>query len=353
MQDGEFLDQGAIHPLGRAIFVFAGGTAHSYEKFVPNERSENGTEAETWKQFVKAKGPDFISRLRGVLNIPGIDFDPSTPCAASALRRAGILRFQLKEKARHLFDTNETLQIDEGVLRAFLKVRRFHHGIRSLEAILDMSQLGGSARFDAGSLPHPRQLELHVVSLTNAARPTDIGFLNLVHHTPPFPLERREKIAQAIHEDYLAQRRTPKPDGTCDYNRNEPSHQEWANLNEFYRDSNRAQADDIVRKMSLVGCQCKHRDSLKPTDNVITSFAPVQVEELAQREHDRWYDERASQGWRYGKKRDNALKLHPSMVKWNDPDPEQQLSPDEKEKDLAAVRAIPKYLLAGDYVIVR
>ena len=239
MQDGEFLDQGAIHPLGRAIFVFAGGTAHSYEKFVPNERSENGTEAEAWKQFVKAKGPDFISRLRGVLNIPGIDFDPSTPCAASALRRAGILRSQLKEKARHLFDTNETLQIDEGVLRAFLKVRRFHHGIRSLEAILDMSQLGGSARFDAGSLPHPRQLELHVVSLTNAARPTDIGFLNLVHHAPPFPMEQREKIAQEIHEDYLAQRRTPKPDGTCDYNTNEPSHQEWANLNEFYRDSNR------------------------------------------------------------------------------------------------------------------
>ena len=102
-----------------------------------------------------------------------------------------------------------------------------------------------------------------------------------------------------------------------------------------------------------MGCQCEQQVEEEPADNVITGFTPVQIEELAQHEHDRWFDERASQGWRYGQKRDNALKLHPSMVKWNDPDSEQQLSPDEKEKDLAAVRAIPKYLIAGDYVIVR
>ena len=33
MQDGEFRDGEAIHPIGRAIFVFAGGTRNSFEEF--------------------------------------------------------------------------------------------------------------------------------------------------------------------------------------------------------------------------------------------------------------------------------------------------------------------------------
>ena len=347
MQDGEFLDQGAIHPLGRAIFVFAGGTAHSYEKFVPTVRSENGTETDAWKQFVKAKGPDFISRLRGVLDIPGIDFDPSSPSAASALRRAGILRFQLKEKARHLFDTNETLQIDEGVLRAFLKVRRFQHGIRSLEAILDMSQLGGSTRFDAGSLPHPKQLELHVVPQTKAARPADIGFLNLVHHEPPFPLERREKIAQAIHENYLTQRRAKN-----EHKPEKASHQEWANLNEFYRDSNRAQADDIPCKLNSNGYRIVDADSAEAV-SAITILPDELIEKLAQREHDRWVNEYEGQGWRFGTPEDNVKKLHPALLKWNAPDPARELRDIEKDKDREAMRALIATLSTGGYVIVK
>ena len=347
MQDGEFLDQGSIHPLGRAIFVFAGGTSHSYEKFVPKERANDGTETVAWKDFVKAKGPDFVSRLRGVLDIPGIDFDPSGNCAAAALRRAGILRFQLWDKARHLFDTAGTLQIDEEVLRAFLNVRRFHHGIRSLEALLDMSQLGGSSRFDAGSLPHPRQLELHVVAQTNAAVPTDIGFINIIHHAPPFPIERRERIARAIHEDYLIQRRK---DGKHDPK--EASHQEWDNLNEFYRDSNRAQADDIPRKLQSNGYRIVDANAAG-TAAVITGLPDKLIEELAQREHDRWVAERESQGWRYGETRDNSQKLHPALLKWDDPDPHKRLPDVEKEKDRDAIRALAKSLQAGGYVIVK
>jgi hypothetical protein len=351
MQDGEFLDQGAIHPLGRAIFVFAGGTAHRYAAFTPSQFQADGTPNPLWQAFIDAKGPDFISRLRGVIDIPGIEIDPAQHRAATVLRRAGILRFQLSEKAPHLFDTAGTLQIDKDVLRAFFNVRRFHHGIRSLEAILDMSQLAARSRFDAGSLPHPQQLELHVVSQTNAAVPKDIGFINIVHHAPPFPIERRERIARAIHEDYLAKRRDTKPGEKGEYDPKKASHQEWHNLNEFYRDSNRAQADDIPRKLQSKGYRVVDANSADAAA-AIAKLPDELIEDLARSEHERWYVEHESQGWRYGVAQDEANKLHPAMLKWDDPDPQRCLPEVEKEKDRDAIRALPSYLQAGGYIIV-
>ena len=39
MQDGEFLDRGTPHPIGQAIFVFAGGTCDSYAAFAQSFRA--------------------------------------------------------------------------------------------------------------------------------------------------------------------------------------------------------------------------------------------------------------------------------------------------------------------------
>jgi len=35
MQDAEFKEAGAVHPIGKSIFVFAGGTRASYQAFLP------------------------------------------------------------------------------------------------------------------------------------------------------------------------------------------------------------------------------------------------------------------------------------------------------------------------------
>lgn len=342
MQDGEFLDQGASHPIGRSIFVFAGGTANSFAEFVPDPKpNPNQLDAvERAREFREVKGPDFISRLRGVVNILGVEIDPALPRAPVALRRAGILRFQLQEKARHLFDSDDRLQIDEGVLRAFLNVRRFHHGIRSMEAVLDMSQLGERRRFDAGSLPHPSQLALHVDPLALEGRAADTGFLYLVHREMPFPHDRRELIAKEIHVHYVEERTARH-----EYKPDKLSHQEWDHLNAFYKDSNRAQADDIARKLRMIGL--RYADASSVPGGQITELQVQDIDKFAKPEHDRWLAERRAQGWKYGEKEDPAQKTHPAMKEWND------LPEEQREKDRSAIRAIPRYLKAANYVVVK
>jgi hypothetical protein len=54
------------------------------------------------------------------------------------------------------------LEIDEGVLRAFLAIDEYIHGARSMQAIVEMSTLSGKPRFERSSLPARRQLALHV-----------------------------------------------------------------------------------------------------------------------------------------------------------------------------------------------
>ena len=54
----------------------------------------------------------------------------------------------------------------------------------------------------------------------------------------------------------------------------------------------------------------------------------------AEEEHDKWWEERASQGWKYGAVRDNKLKLHPMMK------PFAELPLGEKLKDLARVAMV-------------
>jgi hypothetical protein len=150
MQDGEFLEGEATHPLGPAIFVFAGGTSASFAEFAAG----NDHEARY------AKRSDFISRLRGAMNVLGPN--PAGPTdVAVILRRALLLHALLQQSAPHLF-TADRLSIDDGVLRAFLHVDSFRHGARSMEAIVDVSALTGKASYGRASLPAPSQLTLHV-----------------------------------------------------------------------------------------------------------------------------------------------------------------------------------------------
>ena len=155
MQDGKFREDGAFHPLGPAIFVFAGGTASSFAEFsaVRDEQREKA-----------AKKPDFISRLRGYVDVLGPN-RTSADDIAVVLRRALLLRSLLLRKAPLLVarrDGRELLRIEPALLRAFLLVDDYRHGARSMEAIIDMSQLAGALRFEEASLPAPHLLELHV-----------------------------------------------------------------------------------------------------------------------------------------------------------------------------------------------
>ena len=161
MQDGKFQHGQFIHPLGRSIFVFAGGTSARMEVFGQGLTSE---------AFRAAKSTDFVSRLKGYVNILGPNPQTTVGPKGGAdpyciIRRAILLRSIFQRTASHLFERIEgkrRLHIYSVVLQAFLETREYKHGVRSLEAIIAMSALTGRNYFERSCLPTETQLNLHV-----------------------------------------------------------------------------------------------------------------------------------------------------------------------------------------------
>jgi hypothetical protein len=178
MQDGKFLDRFIEHDVGRAIFVFAGGTFATMNQLLISVKKNQG-HGDFKPRAITQKVPDFLSRLRGYIDIPSLDYgkryDVMQIDAAIAFRRAEILRYQLKKSAPNLVqfvpdkDENtpklkERLNVDRGIIEAFLRIPAFLHGSRSIEAIIKMSFLTGKNMYDRSSLPPARLLDLNVDS---------------------------------------------------------------------------------------------------------------------------------------------------------------------------------------------
>jgi ryanodine receptor 2 len=69
------------------------------------------------------------------------------------------------------------------------------------------------------------------------------------------------------------------------------------------------------------------------------------LERLARNVHDAWARERIADGWRWGPRREDGAKLHPSLV------PYDELPEDEKKYDRIAVEETLKALFALGYRI--
>jgi hypothetical protein len=172
MQDGAFQEGQITHPIGKCIFIFAGGTAESLESFgvrKPTELNDQerkklvGPEREDWLQDVKdyrefklLKGPDFISRLHGHLDVLGPNprevGSAGYPDLTWPIRRALMLRsvLGLKDDPRK----PDVLEMDMGLLYALLAVSQYKHGARSLEKILlTLTQDMQAGRYHRSALP--------------------------------------------------------------------------------------------------------------------------------------------------------------------------------------------------------
>jgi hypothetical protein len=83
------------------------------------------------------------------------------------MRRAILLREILDQRARGIFTTvdgDEIANIDDRIVKAFLRESTYSHGIRSIEAVIRMSSLDSVRRFTPECLPTRKQLEMHVSS---------------------------------------------------------------------------------------------------------------------------------------------------------------------------------------------
>lgn len=180
LQDGLYTEGSEVFNVKKAIFVFAGGIAGSYAAF-----------CDQYKGHTAQKAPDFISRLRGFMDVQEIALgvkrrrrgsvaagggfgSPLDNDRAAQLRRAVILRSMLLLKLPQIVDKGSKFaRIENEIVDAFLHVKKFKYGVRSMEAIIEMSRMPQSASsFLRSSLPPSAQIEMHV----NAEE-----FLKIVH----------------------------------------------------------------------------------------------------------------------------------------------------------------------------
>ena len=342
MQDGKFQEGDITHPVGKAIFVFAGGTSETLDDFGKNASEE---------QARAAKVPDFVSRLKGYINVLGPNPQSGGNDRYYVLRRAILLRSMLLRDAKHLLRNNE-LQIDSGVLRAMLLTRRYKHGARSMESIIAMSQLEGKTRFERSSLPTNAQLDLHV---------NGQDFLALVHQLE-LDGEVLERLAKAVHAIYFEEQTAQgwkygphKNEAT----KENPSLVEFDKLPEEEKEQNRGQVRDIPGKLAYAGCYMVPARGGEPA----FVFPYDVLEELASREHTRWMRQKTEDEWRHAPKTDKPRKLHSCLLPWRKGDlapymgfaqylGDEELPEAEKEKDRTAVRKIETILKYAGYTIV-
>ncbi len=163
-----------------------------------------------------------------------------------------------------------------------------------------------------------------------------VGLLELTCRLESVLDGTRELLAQAIHQAYVRmQIASGATRGTSE------SLLPWNELREDLKASNRDQAADIPQKLKAIGYRLvpQPEGEIDPKE-----FTPEQIEELAEREHQRWMRERENAGWRLGPKNVED-RTSPYLVPWT------ELSEDVKDYDRHAVRILPSILAKADFRI--
>jgi len=176
MEDGIFRGQSSNYKVGRAVFLFAGGTASTFKEFAKREVSfrrpkARGRRAErkvTPTIDAKAvKLPDFVSRLMAHLDLLGInpptDSNPETERERTRrrVRRATLLRSLLEEFASPVVDPSGVAHVADDVVNDFLDENVIYRNeARSMKAIVRGSLWIGN-QFLRASLPSRSVIDLH------------------------------------------------------------------------------------------------------------------------------------------------------------------------------------------------
>jgi hypothetical protein len=103
----------------------------------------------------------------------------------------------------------------------------------------------------------------------------------------------------------------------------------WGDIGETYRTASRAVADHAMVKMWDAGWMPAEEGE---KGEMAPAMDDAEMMRLAEMEHTRWMAERLLSGWRPGEKRDNRLRVHPDIKRWD------ELSSENKAKDVDQVR---------------
>lgn len=152
--------------------------------------------------------------------------------------------------------------------------------------------------------------------------------------------ETDDAWAILLHEDYCA-----TDDQACAQDparKKAVANQPWEMLEETYREANRASADHLEVKLRAVGRVLVPEGAAQPSP-----LNTDEIELLARMEHDRWWAERALNGWTYAPDRDDLRKHHPNML------PYEQLDELTRQKDRDNVLNLLRIVCGTDHVLAR
>ncbi|MCJ7624196.1 MAG: RyR domain-containing protein, partial [Anaerolineaceae bacterium] len=329
MQDGAFQEGQLVHPIGRCIFVFAGGTSHRMDLFGIDMSEDE-------KRAIKL--PDFISRLKGFLNVLGPNpIDREDPDPYYVLRRALILRSIFERIAPQILrkqDGKKVVQIDPGLLHAFLLTSNYKHGVRSMESLVSMSTLSDKNAYERSSLPPEEQLDLHVIA------PEFLALMQTLELEGTL-LETLAAAAHAVFCEGLESQGYTYGPVTDAVKKKHSSLVPYNELSEDDKDQNRQNVRDIPAKLVLVGYIMWPAKSNEPP----IGFPGPDLELLAEWEHERYMRDKLAAGWKYAPKTDKAHKLNQTLIPWD------ELPEEEKNKDRVLVSGIPEILAKAGYAV--
>jgi hypothetical protein len=369
MQDGKFQEGQITHPIGKCIFVFAGATSYTFENFGPapefilpksatgepindvNEARRLHNQALT--DFKLKKGPDFVSRLHGSLNVLGPNprqkfngqkWEDDAADVCFPVRRAILIRSLLglmDEKHGH-----ERLDIDSGLLAALLETGHYKYGSRSFEKIvMSLKQRSGSD-ISRADLPPDEVLTMNLEEISE--------FKNLMAESRLFE-QYADQLAPAVHAAWF-----------------NLADQENAYRTEFQKlpaeakGDNYAAAARMPHLLGLVGLRlekCEPVESQRTDEDVMQTKVKRVLNEnenlslLAEEEHNLWMDVKIANGWQLPKSKpadkedrqqQRAQRLHDCLILFKD------LPEKEREKDQSSILNIPTVArLAGFKIVPR
>ncbi len=369
MQDAHFMSKGKKHPFGKCIFIFAGGIYPTFDEFNKLAAHQDASLApaaqpsgRTGEWFKEAKAPDFISRLRGYVNIKGPN--PSQPKGDEVyvIRRALMLRSLIERSHPGLIDpSTKEVDIHPNVLHAFLHVgdglpgQGYRHGSRSMEAIVSLGRLHQCRRFGPSELPAAEVICQHSTPDFSAK------VTGLSSHR--FDSAEIERIADRIHKAWRTEKATPnKETGKSGYvlgpirddYSDPPTHPlliPHKELPDADKENNRRPARLTPLRLEALGCRIARRDVV-PDGEILPKLVEALEKRLILSEHRRWMRQKLMEGIAYGKPADDKSLLYDKSLLHKDICKFEHLEDKEKKLDHSIIRAILGFLRDENLVLI-
>jgi hypothetical protein len=330
MQDGEFREGKEVHPIGKSIFVFAGGMTYTMQQFT-NRMDE--------EIYIAKKGPDFQSRISCSLNVFGPNRKPYFNSTENTWKREGDVKDICFSIRRSLFlrsilgSENKPLTIEPELLRVLIEVKSYKNGSRGLERLVRSLAVSGDRRIEPSDLPSKEIIQMNV---------DYDDFMEKFSSESISDWIALEKIAVSIHNSWLEK----------DV-KHSVYYETYEDLSYDGRMDNISAASRMktiigkTKKFDLIPEPEAKSKLLKDAKNDFINYLEDKknLDTLAEAEHEGWIKTREKANWKLGK-RSNYHKLHPSMIPFN------ELDKGEQGKDRDSIKNYPSVLDGSGFIIV-